>query len=104
MLIYVVVHFPELVLRSSGLGRFSRNLGIGVDLRERKIAEDKAKFVAESSLNLLSNRVGCSAVRTLIVAVFHEGHGRVCWPLNMVVVWIYFQAAKFVRSLFFCHA
>jgi len=49
-----------------------------VGFAREKIAEDKAKFVDESSLNLLSNRVGCSAVRTLVVAIFHEGHGRVC--------------------------
>src|ERR1700680_1165108 len=104
MLIQVVMHLPELVLRSSGFGRFSRNLGVGMDLRERKIAEDEAKVFAESLLNLLNNRVGWTAEGTLVIAVFHERHGRVCGPLNVVAARIYFQSAKTVRRLSFCHA
>src|ERR1700686_3289157 len=104
MLIQIVVHFPELVLRSSGFGRFSRNLGVGMDLRERKIAEDEAKVFAESLLNLPNNRVGCTAEGTLVIAIFHERHGRVCGSLNMVAARMYFQSAKAVRGLSLSHA
>src|SRR5690349_9364904 len=79
-----VVHLPERALRTGGLGRLGGVLGLGVDLRQREVAEDKPQPRAELLLHFLHDRVGVTAVRALEIAVLHHGERRILCPARVI--------------------
>src|SRR5208282_651741 len=81
-----VMHLPEFALRGGRLGDLRRVLGMRMHLGQRKIAEDEPKSVAERLLDLLNNRVRHAAIRTLIVGVFHQGHGRMRGTADVIAL------------------
>src|SRR5438874_2320641 len=71
-------------LLSSRLGRLSRQRGMRMDLGKREVAKDKAHPVAHSLLQLLHDRVGAAAVRTLVVTVLDQRDGCGRGPFRVV--------------------
>ena len=76
MLVEEVVHFPEVALETNGFGGLSGRLGMGMDVRERHVAEDEPQFVAEGALKRSHDRVGRPAEGALVVAVLDKGDRR----------------------------
>src|SRR5688500_14577928 len=81
-----VMHLPILPLRSRRLGRFSRVLGVRVNLSEREVAKDESQPLAELPLCGLHDRVGHSAVWALVVTVFDERDRRIVGTSGVVVL------------------
>src|SRR6266566_2576655 len=80
------VHLEESPLDGRGFGDFGGLLRMRVRSAEREVAENIAELVAKQLLELLHDRHGCAAVRTLVVAVLDEGHRRGRRPLDMVTL------------------
>ena len=66
-----IVHLPERALRGRRLGRLGGELGMRVNVGERKVAPDVAE-VAEVREQLADDRLGLPAERALEVAVLDE--------------------------------
>ena len=66
-----ILQLPELAL---GVSRLGRCLGIGMDLDEREVTKSIAQSITQSVAQVLDDRVGHPAKRTLIIAVFDPGH------------------------------
>src|SRR6476660_5159676 len=84
VLVELVVHLPEPVLGSGGLGRLRRVLGMRMRGSDREVAEREPELLSHPFLDLLDDRVGLPAVGTLIVAVLHEGHRRIRRTLDVI--------------------
>src|SRR5258705_6899338 len=65
---------PELSLRGCAFGGLGGELRVGVNLREREMAEDKTNVIAHLLQQLFKDGIGPAAVGALEVAVFHERH------------------------------
>jgi hypothetical protein len=63
-----------------------RGVRMGVDLRQRKVAEDEAEAAGEFALELMNTMSRQSRVRAFVVAVLHERDWSVRWTLDMVLL------------------
>src|SRR5436309_12086927 len=53
---------------------------------DRKVPKDESETVPHAGLQLLDDRIGGTAIRTLVVAVLDQRHCRVCRSLDVVAV------------------
>ena len=79
-----IMHLPKSALSSSCFRGFSRRLGVRMYLRQRKMSKDKTKLLADYFLNFFENYVGCAAMRTLEVSIFHQRNRRTFRAFHMV--------------------
>jgi hypothetical protein len=80
------VQLPEAALGARSFGGLGRLERVRVDLSEREVAEGEAKVLAEDPPHLLHDRVGCAAVRALVVAVLDERDAGGCRPPDAVAL------------------
>ncbi len=69
-----VVHLPERPLRAGGLGGLGGELGPGMHVAERQVAEDVAQIVAPLRQQLADRGLGAPAVGALEVPVLDQRH------------------------------
>src|SRR5262245_51443519 len=55
-----------------------------MNLRQREIAKNKSQPVAKMLADTLNNRMCAATMRTFVVAVLDQRHGRGLWPCLMV--------------------
>src|SRR5271166_971638 len=67
------MHFPEFIFRTRKFRGFRGGFRVGVHLAEREIAEYESQPFPKVFLPALHDRVTAPTVRTLIIAVFHQG-------------------------------
>jgi hypothetical protein len=72
-----IVHLPEPALGGSGLRRLRGGRRVGVEVRQRKVAEHEAELRAESLEEVQHHGVGLATVGTLEIAVLDQRHGGV---------------------------
>jgi hypothetical protein len=72
----LVVHFPEPTMRSGEFGAFGGGLGVGVDLPQGKMPENKIQVLGEVLLHHIDNRMSEAAMRALVIAILYEGYRR----------------------------
>src|SRR5882724_1566975 len=78
------MHLPELAVRSRRLSRLCGKLGMRMHRRERKIAKNKAQPIPKPFLEFFDDGIGLTAIRTFVIAVFHERDQGGCWTLNVI--------------------
>src|SRR5258708_2537980 len=86
MLKEAVMHLPELALSGRRFRGLCRMLSMRMGLGQGKIPKDKAQPLPQSELDLLDDGIGLPTIRTLIIAVFHQGHRGGCWSLLMIAL------------------
>src|ERR1700676_3922940 len=82
--IQLIVHLPELALGACKLRHFGGSFGGRVHFAQGKIAKHQPQAFSKVLLNLLDNEIGLSAIRTLVIAVLHQGHVRGFRALDVV--------------------
>src|SRR6266404_9543125 len=78
------MHLPELAVRPRRLGGFRSLLGTRMHRREREVAKDKTQLIAEPLLQFFHDGIGFTAIRALVIAVFHERNRGGCRSLNVI--------------------
>ena len=81
-----IVHLPELPLCPRGLRHLRSVLRVGVQLREREVAEREPQARSHATLDPLHDRVRLTAVGTLEVAVFDQRRRRIRRALDVIAV------------------
>src|SRR6266571_1746582 len=84
MLKEIVMHLPELPLSGGSFRGLRGMLSMRVALGQRKVPEDKAQPIPQTSLNLLDDGIGASTIGTLIITVFHQCHLGGFWSPPMI--------------------
>src|SRR5437763_12643018 len=84
MLKEVVMHLPELLLSGGSFRGLRGMLSMRVALGQGEVPKDKAH--PQTSLDLLDDGIGLPTIRTLIIAVFHQGHRGGFWSLLMIAL------------------
>ena len=78
------MHLPKASMLACELGGLGRALGIGMDLRQRKVAEDEPKLLAEMLLYGLDDGIGGPTRGTFVVAIFDQRNRGVRITLDVV--------------------
>src|SRR6266545_4836600 len=75
VLVEMIVHLPELALRSRGFGRLGRELGVRMRGGDGEVAEDESELLSHAPLDVLDDRVRLPAVGALVIAILNEVTG-----------------------------
>src|SRR2546421_12261183 len=86
MLKEVIMHLPELLLGGGSFRGLRGMLSMRVALGQGKVPKNKAQPIPQTSLDLLDDGIGLPTIRTLIIAVFHQGHRGGCWSLLVIAL------------------
>src|SRR5256714_2585183 len=81
-----VMHLPELPLDGGSFRCLRGMLSMRVALCQGKVPKDKAQPIPQTSLDFLDDGIGLPTIRTLIIAIFHQGHRGGCWSLLVIAL------------------